>query len=378
MGESVRLIHQDPRTGILKLRLETPSDLWRIARLVRVGERVGASTTRRDPEAPEDTPAAERARRRIWIILRAEEVEFHGFSRHVRINGTIVEAPFDIGRHHTLDLDLGDEISIQKESLSPAERSLLEEGIAGKGEAAILLAAVDWGESSIVRLRGRAIEPIADLRRTIAGKRYGGGQGEKDRGAYVSEIVGALRPEAARADALVIAGPGFLKETVAKALFEAEPGLRSKVRLFPTSESGRAGIDELLRSGRATEVLRGTVAAEEADLVERLVTALGGRRAAVGLDEVGAAAAAGAVETLLVSETLLTEPSAIRAMEVARGDRARLFVVREEGAAGKRLAGLGKIGALLRYEWVPEGRAAGATGSTGSPRAAPRSGASGP
>ncbi|HEV2166737.1 MAG TPA: hypothetical protein VGS23_07185 [Thermoplasmata archaeon] len=374
----MRLIRQDPRTGLLKLRLETPSDLWRIARLIRIGEAVGASTTRRDPEAPEDTPAAERSRRRVFIVVRVEEVEFHGFSRHVRVTGTIVEGPFDLGRHHTLDLELGDEVELRKESLSPAERALLEEGIAGRGEASVLLASVDWGESSVVRMRGRAIEPVADLRRTLAGKQYGGGQGDKDRRGYVEEIVGVLRTEGARSDSIVIAGPGFLKETVSKALSEAAPDLRGKVRLFPTSESGRAGIDELLRSGRATEVLRGTVAAEEAGLVEALVTALGGARAAVGVEEVERAGAAGAIETLLVSESLLTDPRAVRAMESARSDRARLFVVRDAGEAGKRLAGLGRIGALLRYDWArPQdgGTKSGSTGSTGSPRGAPRSAA---
>ncbi|HEV2520533.1 MAG TPA: hypothetical protein VGX00_07990 [Thermoplasmata archaeon] len=346
----MRLLHQDPRTGLLKLRLETPSDMWRIARLIRVGERVGASTTRRDPEAPEDTPAAERARRRVWMVVRVEEVEFHGFSRHVRVTGTIVEGPFDVGRHHTLDLDLGDEVTLQKETLSPAERSLLEEGLAGRGEASVLIASVDWGESSVVRMHGRAIEPVADLRRSIAGKQYGGGQGDRDRATYVLEIVGLLRAESSKSDTVVIAGPGFLKETVAKALAEGDPALRGKMKLFPTSESGRAGIDELLRSGRASEALRGAVAAEEADLVEKLVTALGGHRAAVGVSEVGRAGAAGAIETLLLSETLLTDPTAMQVMEQARTDRARLFIVREESAAGKRLVGLGRIGALLRYD----------------------------
>ncbi|MHB1932019.1 MAG: mRNA surveillance protein pelota, partial [Thermoplasmata archaeon] len=58
----MRLIHQDPSTGRLRLRLDTASDLWRIARLVRRGDLVGASTTRRDPEAPADVPGAERSR----------------------------------------------------------------------------------------------------------------------------------------------------------------------------------------------------------------------------------------------------------------------------------------------------------------------------
>jgi protein pelota len=350
----MRLIHQDPRSGTLKLRLETPSDLWRIAHLIRPGEKVGASTTRRDPEAPLDTPAAQRARRRIWLAVQVEEVEFHGFSRHVRVTGPIVEGPFDVGRHHTLDLAEGEEVTLVKESLSAGERSVLEEGLAGRGEPVLLVACVDWGESSIVRVRGRAIETVADLERTVSGKRERGGVGEKDRASYLAEILHLLEGEAAGAEAIVLAGPGFLKETVAKALGERSPALTAKLKLFPTGSSGRAGIDELLRSGRASEALRGAVAAEEADLVERLVTALGGgKRAAVGRSEVGEAAESGAVETLLVSESLLNDPGVRPALEAARQDRARLLVVLDSGPAGQRLKGLGGIGALLRYDWSP-------------------------
>ena len=350
----MRLIFRDPTTGLLKLRIETPSDLWRLSRLVRPGDRVGASTTRRDPEAPEDTPAAQRDRRRVWLVLAVEEVEFHGFTRHVRISGRIVEGPFDIGRHHTLDLGEGEELSLQKEALTGGDRAILDEGLEGKGEPTVLLAAVDWGESSIVRLRGRAIEAVADLNRTLAGKQFEAAQGEKDRGAYLEEIVGVLTREGASADLLVVAGPGFLKESVAKLLSERSPALRSKLKIFSASESGRSGIHELLRSGRASEALRGSVAAEEAALVERLVHALGGgKRAAVGPSEVAEAAEGGAIETLLVSESLLTDPVAVGAMDAARAARARVFVVRDEGEAGKRLAGLGRIGALLRYDWSP-------------------------
>ncbi|MCI4349609.1 MAG: hypothetical protein L3J93_05275, partial [Thermoplasmata archaeon] len=233
----MRLLHRDPRTGEMKLRLETPSDLWRIARLVRVGETVGASTTRRDPEVPEDTPAAQRERRRIWLVVRAEQVEFHGFSRHVRITGPILEGPFDLGRHHTLDLGEGDEIAVHKPSLSAGERALLDEGLAGTSEPTILVASVDWGESSIVRIRGRAIESVADLRRTIAGKRFEAKQGDKDRATYLAEIVDLLLTEGPAASSIIVSGPGFLKESVLKVLGERAPPLRSKLQAIPTSES---------------------------------------------------------------------------------------------------------------------------------------------
>jgi protein pelota len=369
----VRLIHRDAATGRLKLRLETPSDLWRLARLVHPGEIVGASTTRRDPEAPLDVAGAERTRRRVYLAVRAEQIEFHGFSRHVRITGPIVEGPFDIGRHHTLDLGEGDDVTVLKPEPTAADRTLLDEGLAGRGDPTVLIAAVDWGDSSLVRVRGRAIEPVADVRRTIAGKRYEHGQGDRDRSAYVDELVGLVRREGAGATAVLLAGPGFLKEELQRRLAEEDPALKGKVTVVATAESGRVGVDELLRSGRASEVLKGSVAAEEAEVVERLVRSLaGGMRAAVGPAEVAEAVDAGAVETLLVSETALTDPTVASTLDRARAGRGQILVVRDEGEAGHRLAALGRVAAILRYDWVPSGRL---TGSTGASPAGPRSGA---
>ncbi|MCI4337798.1 MAG: hypothetical protein L3J72_00620 [Thermoplasmata archaeon] len=349
----MRLLHQDPATGLLRLRIETPSDLWRVARLIRPGDRVGASTTRRDPEAPEETPGAQRDRRRIWLIVTAEQVEFHGFSRHVRVTGPILEGPFDLGRHHTLDLDEGEEFTVQKERLLAGERALLEEGLASRNEPTLVVAAVDWGDSSVVRIRGRSVEPVADLRRTLPGKRYGSSHVEKERGQYVTEVVELLRNELPGALALVVAGPGFLKERIAKELQELDPANKGKIRVIAASESGRPGIDELLRSGRATEVLRSSAAAEEASLVEGLLTELSGRRASVGPTETAEAVSAGAAETVLVLDTRLTDPAFSQILEEARTGRGRVFIVREDGEPGRRLAGLGGIAARLRYEWSP-------------------------
>ena len=349
----MRIVHQDPQSGLRKLLLQTPSDLWRLARLIRKGDRVGASTTRRDPEAPEEAPGAQRERRRVFLVVLVEQVEFHGFTQHVRVLGPIVEGPFDIGRHHTLDVDVGDVASVQKADWTAGDRALLEEGVSGAGEPKLVVATVDWGESTIVRLRGRSVETVADVRRTLAGKREGAGQAEKDRKTYLEELVRLIRPELVDATTVVVAGPGFLKEQLSAALLVAEPAHKNKLKVFATAEAGRVGLDELLRSGKAAEALRGSAAAEEADLVERLVTALGGARAAVGPVEVEEAVGGGAAETLLVSESKLSDAKTLSTLEAARGARARVFVVRDDGDAGKRLHGLGGIGALLRYDWSP-------------------------
>lgn len=349
----MRLLFQDPSTGLLRLRLETSSDLWRAARLIRAGDLVGASTTRRDPEAPEDSPAAERDRRRIWLVVRAEQVEFHGFSKRLRVTGPIVEGPFDHGRHHTLDLGEGDEFSVTKERLSAGERALLEEGLESRGDPALLLAVVDWGDSAVVRLRGRVVEPVADLRRSLPGKRYAQPAHAKEREKYVDEILGVVRTSAPGAAAVVVAGPGFLKEEVARRLREED---HLAPTLLPTSVSGRAGVDELLRSGRATGALQSSVTAEESRLVEELLQGLAGRRAAIGSEETRLAIEAGAADLVLVLDTYLPDPSVSALLDRAREARARLFIVQEDGEPGRRLKGIGGIAARLRYDWDAPGR----------------------
>ncbi len=352
----MRLVHRDPSTGSQRLRLETPSDLWRLARLVAVGDRVGASTTRRDPEAPEDVSGAERVRRRVYLVVRAEQVEFHEFSRHVRITGPIVEGPFDLGRHHTLDVTEGDEVTVAKTEWGPIERALLDEGVRHQGDPVVLIACVDWGDSTLVRLRSRTVEPVADVRRTLAGKRLEGSQAEKDRASYLAELAELVVREGPAATAIVIAGPGFLKEQLAERLRATAPDLARKLTVKATSESGRVGIDELLRSGVAAEALSGSVAAEEAALVERLMRGLGtGLRSAVGPAEVREAVEAGAVETLLLSDRQISDTSIAPLVETLRSTRGRLFIVRGESAAGRRLEALGGIGAILRYDWRPSG-----------------------
>ena len=369
----MRVIRWDPKTGVCRVRLDTPSDLWRVSRLIHPSERVGASTTRRDPQAPMDTAAAERSRQRVWLTVRVESVEFHDFSQHVRVSGPIVEGPFDIGRHHTLDLNVGDEVAIEKPRLSVADRSVLEEGTQHRGEPTILIAVVDWGDSSLARLRGRALEPVADLRRTLAGKQYAPGQGDRDREEYLKEVEGVIRREAPEAGAIALAGPGFLKEELAHRIADVDPALRHRIRMYSTSASGRVGLDELLRSGRAAEALQGAAVAEEALLVERLVTGLAsGTRSAVGLDEVREAADGRAIETLLCSESRLHEPAITTVLERAQANRARLFIVRDTDAPGRRLQALGGIGAILRFDWTSPRPA---TGSPGPLRGAPRTGA---
>ncbi|MDE1819732.1 MAG: pelota family protein [Euryarchaeota archaeon] len=350
----MRIYFQDPRTGLIKLRLETPSDLWRISRLILPGDQVGSVTSRRDPEAPSDTPAGQRDRRTVFLTVRAESVEFHEFTGHVRVTGPIVEGPFDQGRYHTLDLEEGGEVALTKSELTSSDRALLDEGKRAVDEPQVLLVCADWGESAVVRLRGRSFGVVDERTRSGSGKydRVRSSSREKDREAFVEEILHVVQPELERSQAVVVAGPGFLKEELSRRIASLPVSKHPKVSVVPTAESGLAGVNELLRSGKAEEALSTSMAAKEAAEVERLVRALGkDGGAALGPQELRGAVEAAAVETLLVLDSKLRDPATTGLLSAAREAKTALLLVRADGEAGRRLAGLGGMGAVLRFPW---------------------------
>jgi protein pelota len=73
-------------------------------------------------------------------------------------------------------------------------------------------------------------------------------------------------------------------------------------------------------------------------------------RATYGPKQVERALKQGAVETLLVADTVLRKPEIDLLMELANDSKARTVVVSTESEAGKRLEGLTGISALLKFK----------------------------
>src|SRR2546428_6564416 len=110
----MRVLHRDPNTVEIKVRVQNADDLWPLHSLVLPGDQVRASTYRRQ-EAKTDKVRPERGEKvRVTLTLRVESVEFQAFADRLRITGVIVEGPQDLGRHHTLNVAVDDVVSIIK------------------------------------------------------------------------------------------------------------------------------------------------------------------------------------------------------------------------------------------------------------------------
>ena len=115
------------------------------------------------------------------------------------------------------------------------------------------------------------------------------------------------------------------------------------------------GVNELIRGGMGAQILRDSSVGVEMEAVEQLMAGISkGKLAAYGPSEVAAAASAGAVETLLVLDSVLREKDLDGVVRDVESQKGKVIVVSEEHEGGRQLAALGGIGALLRYDLQPQ------------------------
>src|SRR5207245_10780364 len=98
--DAMRVLHRDPKTGEIKVRVENADDLWHLHNLLLPGDLVRASTTRRE-EVKSDKVRPERGEKvRVTLTIRVEGVEIQAFSDRLRIPGVIVEGPPELAQHY--------------------------------------------------------------------------------------------------------------------------------------------------------------------------------------------------------------------------------------------------------------------------------------
>ena len=132
---------------------------------------------------------------------------------------------------------------------------------------------------------------------------------------------------------------------------------KSQRKIRFANNGGVAGINEALRSGILLKTMKQLRIAQETEVVEKVLERLGKSEATVsyGLMEIEKAAKMGAIEKLMLADSILRESEdeqrlnlekIIREVEEKRGE---VIIVSTEHEAGTKLAALGNVAALLRF-----------------------------
>src|SRR5213082_3465533 len=159
----MRVLHRDPKTGEIKVRVENPDDLWHLHNLLQPSDLVCASTYRRE-DVKTDKLRPERGDKvRVTLTIRVEDVEFQAFSDRLRVSGVIVEGPQDLGRHHTLNVGVEDILSIIK-TWKAHELRRIDEAVAAAQKPLVAFLSLDDEEALIAQLRQYGVRELSTVR----------------------------------------------------------------------------------------------------------------------------------------------------------------------------------------------------------------------
>ncbi|MBI4896650.1 MAG: mRNA surveillance protein pelota [Candidatus Aenigmarchaeota archaeon] len=332
----MHIIQTDLKHNLVMIKPETTNDLWLLEKMVTPGCIVSGKTLRAIKIEQGDKET--KIKKQIFIKLAAEKIEFNEAGSQLRITGKILESSEGEHGYHTFEIMPEEVVTIEKEW----KQYELERLKAAKFKHPhILLCVLDEAEADVAVLTER-LNHVCTVQ-GVSGKSLG----SESTDDYFDEIVAVLLEHAA--DRIVIAGPGFAKENMAKHIKAMNKELAAKITTDTVAHTGIPGIQEILRRGTIEKIVKHSALAEQTRLAEEFFTRVAKEEKVVyGVKQVSSAVAAGAVETLLVSSACVREHEGL--MKTCEQLGGIVKIIDNDHQAGERFLQFGGIAALLRYQ----------------------------
>jgi protein pelota len=356
--KTMRITEKNLHQGYIKLIPDTQDDLWHLFNVISKGDEAYAYSSRAIKTDTETSRPKSAERVSAFIGIKVENVSWDKFLGKLRIHGTILQAPepIPLGTHHTLTIATNQPLTIVKRTWPNHLLDRLER--ATENEKPMLIVAIDDEGFAIAETKQYGVEIKIEERQKLPGKH----EAEKRDTAtkqYFTRIAKSLKQLwTQQHQPIVILGVGFMKNNFAKFLEDEAAELhKGVVDVKSVNNGGTAGIYESLRSGVLLKAASRLRVVEETEVMEEIMKRLGKGegKIAYGLTEAQNAANTGAVEKLVVADSLLREAedeqrlqveALMREVERRNGE---ITVVSTEHEAGLKLIALGGIVALLRF-----------------------------
>jgi protein pelota len=330
--------------GEIALVPESLDDLWHLKHLIERGNLVFALTHRKVANVADKIRPEKLEKRPVRLGIRVEDVEFHLYSNWLRLHG-VIKSGIDIGSFHTLNIEVGTDLSIIKR-WRPDQLQRIDEAVAESLRPRVVLALVEEGEASLGVLRQFGIQTAGEIKMGS-----GKGSGEDRRSQFLKEVAEEMARIAGTESQVILAGPGFIKEDLKKVIDSTYPDLAKRVAMDDASSIGMSGFQEVLRRGAVGRILENSRLVHETKLIEELFKEIAtDGKAAYGLKEVQSAANYGAVEHLLVLDDLARRREMDQLMRDISNARGKVVIFSSEFEPGERLRALGGVAALLRFK----------------------------
>jgi len=351
----MKIIYSNPKKGTYKLQVENLDDLWYLNDLLAPLDIVKARTFRKIKKGEEDQRASKAIKRPVVLTLQLEKIEFSKYSNTLRLLGIITEGPDDIplSSHHTINVEENTVLTIVKEKWYNYQLEKLKEATLEKVPN-ILICVMDREEAYFALLKKYGYELLSSIKGKVQKKEVE----EKIDVSFYKEIIEKLNYyiDRYKITKVVVASPAFFKDDLIKEL--RDDTLRQKIILATCSAVGKNGINEVLKRSEIKKALKQARAIKEVNLVEELLQEISKNNLATyGIKEVEKAITAGAVNKLLVTDSLIQKMRSEETfdkldalMKQTESLKGEVHLISTEHDGGKKLDGLGGIGAILRYK----------------------------
>ncbi len=329
-----------------------PEDLWYLSHLIDAGDLVTGMTTRKMKLGTNEN--APTVKRTFTATIAVETIELAGAGNSLRLNGRIKAGPEEVPKesYQALEVEMGSECTLTKQHWESYQKQKLRE--AAEKKYAYLLCVFDREEALIALTKHQGYEILVKLEGDVPQK----GNLREVKGDFQQEIIQALEwyVERHHPEQVILASPAFYKEDAFKKVHN--PALKKKIVLASCSEVSERALDEVMRQPELERMLHASKARKEIMIVDELLKEIQQEGAAAyGWGEVRKAVGSKAVRVLLLTQEYIQQrrvdgnyaelDELMTAVDAAQGE---IHILSVQDEAGKKIAGLGSIAALLRYK----------------------------
>ncbi|MBW3013290.1 mRNA surveillance protein pelota [Candidatus Woesearchaeota archaeon] len=342
----MKILNKSLKEGKVKLRITNNDDLWYLSHIIESGDLIKGQTTRKIKIGDKEKAV----KKTYFMKIKVEKIEYN--PTVLRVGGIIVEGPEEVerGAHQSFSLELNSEVTIQKTKWYKHQLKKLDDAVKEKAE--VLILAIDREDASFALLKPKGFSILSSIEGEVEKKAFA--TETKD---FFAQAVKQLEEyiDRYKIKKAIIASPSMWREKIKSKLNDK----LNKVCVFATcSTGGEKGINEALKSDELKEVLKEDRTAVELKLVEDLLAEISKQgKVSYGYDHVRECVEAGAVKILLLTDKFLYDKKEknqfedidkmMEKVEQMQGD---VYIISTEHDGGKKLHGLGGIGALLRYK----------------------------
>lgn len=337
------------KQGEAKVLVQNPDDLWYLNNIIDPGDTIKGKTLRK-LKANEEASAV---RKPVFMAIVVEKMDYS--PSELRVSGKVIEGPEDVphGSYHTFSIEQGVTITIIKPHWLGYQIDYLKEAAESKPPR-IVLCVFDREEALFAKLTRDGYELLTTLKGKVAKKAVD----EKIKETFYEGIIAQLAEYDKRfeLDKIIVASPAFWKEDLYKVL--KNPELKKKIIQATCSGVDETAIAEVLKRKEVQTALMAERVSKELAMVDELFLAIAKKGpAAYGLKETANAVDAGAAKDLLVTDKLIQQlrsekkfAELDRIMKLVDKAKGKVWIISTEHEGGKKLQGLGGIGAILRYK----------------------------